>query len=86
MKIKTWRSKYLEQENVNKIGSGELLSPKNICALLVINSSTLNRWVKNGEFATPISKNGRTIGWKYSDYIAWLAIDSKRILKGNKPH
>ena len=40
--------------------------------LLKISRTTLYRWTKNKEFATPIRKGKRIIGWKVSSYQHWL--------------
>lgn len=40
--------------------------------LLNISRVTLYRWSKKGLFIKPIQYNGRTIGWKKSNYDEWL--------------
>ena len=36
------------------------------------NRQTLWMWWNTGKFPTPIMLNGRTIGWRESDYMEWL--------------
>jgi len=40
--------------------------------LLKVSRTTLYRWTKKNEFATPIKKGKRIIGWKVSSYHHWL--------------
>ena len=40
--------------------------------LLKVSRTTLYRWAKSKEFATPIRKGKRIIGWKVSSYQHWL--------------
>lgn len=40
--------------------------------LLNVSRVTLYRWSKKGAFIKPIKYNGRTIGWKKSQYDDWL--------------
>ncbi|MGB5854891.1 MAG: AlpA family phage regulatory protein [Oceanisphaera sp.] len=47
-----------------------------MCALLNRDRRTLWFWVKNGKFPQPLKINGRTVGWRASEYRAWL--DSAR--------
>ncbi len=36
------------------------------------NRQTLWAWWNSGKFPAPIVQNGKTIGWRESDYINWL--------------
>ncbi|WP_070969911.1 helix-turn-helix transcriptional regulator [Vibrio sonorensis] len=40
--------------------------------LISRNYRTIWRMVKDGRFPHPVKVNGRTIGWKPSDFEAWL--------------
>lgn len=53
-----------------------LINIRDMCALLNRDRRTLWFWVKNGKFPQPLKINGRTVGWRASEYRAWL--DSAR--------
>jgi prophage regulatory protein len=49
-----------------------VIRPQEMRKLLMISRTTLYRWSKSGKFIKPITYNGKTIGWKESEYHRWL--------------
>jgi prophage regulatory protein len=40
---------------------------------LSVSKATIYRWIKNGEFPTPLHLGPRTVGWSEASIDEWLA-------------
>lgn len=49
-----------------------VIRPQEMRKLLMVSRTTLYRWSKSGKFIRPITYNGKTIGWKESEYLRWI--------------
>lgn len=49
-----------------------ILRRKSVMKMIDASDSTLDRRVKRGEFPSPISLGGRSVGWLKSEVEAWL--------------
>ncbi|MFS1488914.1 helix-turn-helix transcriptional regulator [Vibrio splendidus] len=52
--------------------SEALISISEMTKLVNRNRQTLWSWWNTGKFPSPILQNGKTLGWRESDYIEWL--------------
>lgn len=50
----------------------EIVTLKAMQSLTGRHRCTLYRWVKEGQFPTPLKRKGRTIGWPLNKYLIWL--------------
>lgn len=50
----------------------KLLSINDVCHILKKHRCTINRWVKQGWIIAPVKINGRTKGWRLTEFNQWF--------------
>jgi len=66
------RETKFEDPKIKKRDPNSIIRPAELSDLLSISTTTLYRWVKNGELPDKIKLGGRAVGWKYEDIQNWL--------------
>ena len=59
------------QEAQLKFGLDKLLTRSDVLKHLRVTRQTLDAWIKNGKFPSPIALGERSMRWRMPDIIAW---------------
>lgn len=62
------------EKNLQVLGAGA------VCSLLGISRPTLLRWVRLGQFPTPLQLSQRRVGWSATEISLWLAGRQRGVL------
>jgi len=65
-------------DKVKKRDPNSIIRPAELSDLLSISTTTLYRWVMNGELPDKIKLGGRAVGWRYEDIQNWLNSNYER--------
>jgi prophage regulatory protein len=65
-------------DEIKQRDPNSIIRPAELSDLLSISTTTLYRWVMNGELPDKIKLGGRAVGWRYEDIQNWLNSNYER--------